>query len=104
MNTPETFEEFEAGQARHRAMEKQALHLQVMAYENQIRAQTQRQHAKAKKWWVVERSLAEAIHALKELRGAPGLKPNPYGIQHPHLDPETLDPMGVPPKEKKSTA
>lgn len=103
MNTPGSFEEFEADLIHHRTIERQALELQAAAWQNQLQAQRTRQHARAKKWWIVERSLAEAIYALKELRGAPGLKPNPYGIQHPNLDPEGLDHMGIPSKENNVT-
>ena len=99
------------GGARRRSVaqaERLANRLQVHAMLNQRTAETEGQYVDAKVWWIVARAANEALQALKESRGAPGITearpfvdrpktPNPAEDQLDHLDVPLL-------KEKTSHA
>lgn len=72
--------------------------LQVDAMLHKRASERESNPADARGWWVVDRALAEAITALREMRGAPKAASHAatYPVALVTKRPE-LDHMGVPP-------
>lgn len=80
-------------------MERQAHRLQAAARQHQEHAAAIGEWLEAKLWWIVQMSLAEAIHAMKQRRKAAGIDEKRRPLRPGRLDPKTLDYMGVAPLE-----